>query len=93
MDALGAQTVMRCLLIPEVNLNEAHALALAELYESLSHCRYIELLAYHPYGLSKSQQLGREDVQFRQPEKEEMEAFAALLKVRNIPVKLYGSML
>lgn len=93
LDELGAQTVMRCLLIPDVNLNEAHAAALADLFESLSHCRHMELLAYHPYGLSKSQQLGREDTQFRQPEQAEMEAFAALLKARNIPVKLYGSML
>ena len=92
LDALGAETVMRCLLIPEVNLNEDHALALAELFQSLRHCRYVELLAYHPYGLSKSQQLGREDAQFRQPEQQELEGFAAVLTQRNVPVKLYGSM-
>jgi len=93
LDDLGAETVMRCVLIPEVNLNEEHANALAALYGTLSHCRHVELLPYHPYGLSKSQQLGREDVRYRQPEKEELEAFAAILKAKNIPVKLYGSML
>ena len=93
LDDLGAETILRCVLIPEVNLNEAHALALAEIYQSLSHCRHIELLAYHPYGLSKSEQLGRCDVRFTQPEQKDMEAFAAILTARNIPVKLYGSML
>lgn len=93
LDDLGAETVMRCVLIPEVNLNEDHAGALAVLYGTLSHCRYVELLPYHPYGLSKSEQLGRCDVRYRQPEQAELEAFAAILKDKNIPVKLYGSML
>ena len=93
LDALGKETVMRCILIPEVNLNEAHAVALAELFESLNHCRHIELLAYHPYGLSKSEQLGRCDVRYTQPEQAQLEEFAAILTARNIPVKLYGSML
>ena len=93
LDALGAETVLRCILIPEVNLNEAHAQALVALYQGLAHCRHIELLAYHPYGLSKSQQLGREDVQFTQPEQQAMETFAGYLKAKNVPVKLYGSML
>lgn len=93
IDAAGGQTVLRCILIPEVNLQESHARALAELYEKLKNCRYVELLPYHPYGLSKSEQLGRSGVRFRQPEKEELETFAAVLQERSVPVKLYGSML
>lgn len=92
LDALGAQTVMRCILIPEVNLNREHANALAALFHTLQHCRCVELLPYHPYGLSKSQQLGRSDVRYRQPEQEELADFAAVLKDRNVPVKLHGSM-
>jgi UDP-N-acetylglucosamine:LPS N-acetylglucosamine transferase len=93
LDALGKETVMRCILIPEINLNQDHAKALADIFESLNHCRHIELLAYHPYGLSKSEQLGRCDVRYTQPEQAELEKFAEDLKARNIPVKLYGSML
>lgn len=93
LDRSGAETILRCILIPDANLEDAHALALAELYGQLSHCRHIELLPYHPYGLSKSQQLGREDVQYRQPEQQELEAFAAILTERGVPVKLHGSML
>ena len=93
LDELGAETVMRCILIPEINMHEAHANALADIFEGLDHCRHIELLAYHPYGLSKSEQLGRQDVRYTQPEQAQLEEFANFLKARNIPVKLYGSML
>ena len=93
LDRCGAKTVMRCILIPEVNLEADHARALAEIFRSLSHCAYIELLPYHPFGLSKSQQLGREDIRYRQGQEQEMYDFAAILTDRGIPVKLYGSLL
>jgi len=93
IDAMGSQSVMRCILIPEVNLEPAHASALAQLYSKLTRCQYIELLPYHPYGLSKFQQLGREGTQYRQPEQEELHSFAAILTEQGIPVKLHGSML
>ena len=93
LDRSGAETILRCILIPDVNLADAHAYALAELYGSLSHCRHVELLPYHPYGLSKSQQLGRTDIRYRQPEQEELDAFAAILTGKGVPVKLHGSML
>jgi len=93
LDQGGADIVMRCILIPDVNLNEEHAMRLAELFCSLSHCRYVELLPYHPYGLSKSEQLGQEGIRYRQPENHELEAFAAVLQTQNVPVKLHGSIL
>lgn len=93
IDSLGGETVLRCILIPEVNLESSHAHALAQLYQKLSHCRYIELLPYHPYGLSKSQQLGKEGTRYRQPEQAELEGFASILTKQGIPVKLHGSML
>ena len=93
LDRIGAETVLRCILIPEVNLQDSHAHALVKLYHSLSHCKFIELLPYHPYGLSKSQQLGRDDVRYRQPEQVELEAFAEILTAGGVPVKLHGSML
>ena len=93
IDAGGGESVMRCILIPEVNLVPEHAEALGALYKTLSHCQYIELLPYHPYGLSKSQQLGRAEMQYHQPEQEELGSFASILTAKGIPVKLYGSML
>jgi len=93
LDSLGAKTVLRCVLIPEVNMNAAHGESLARLYGTLRHCAYIELLPYHPYGLSKSVQLGREDVRYSQPEQEKLQEFAAMLTDRGVPVKLHGSMI
>ena len=93
LDALGKETVMRCILIPEINMTDDHANKLGDIFMSLAHCSYIELLPYHPYGLSKTTQLGREGIRFTQPEKQDMEHFAAKLQAMEIPVKLYGSML
>ena len=93
IDALGGASVMRCIIIPQVNLNEAHAQALGELYRQLRHCQCIELLPYHPYGLSKSDRLGEEGVRFEQPTKEQMSDFARLLRAQGATVKLYGSVL
>ncbi len=93
LDALGKKSVMRCILIPEINMHDDHANQLADIFKQLHHCQYIELLPYHPYGLSKTTQLGQEGEQFTQPEKPELEAFAEKLQAKNIPVKLYGSML
>ena len=59
-DSFGAKTRLRCILLQDVNLNETHLLALAQLYHSLKHCEGIELLPYHTYGDSKNAQLGRD---------------------------------
>ena len=57
-DALGAKTILRCILLKSINLNPEHLKMIAELYRSLSHCSGIELLPYHTYGASKNVQLG-----------------------------------
>lgn len=93
LDAMGASSVLRCLLIPGINMEKAHAQKLIDLFGRLQNCQGIELLPYHPYGLSKSAQLGRQDREFPQPAPEEMERFAAILKTHAVPVKLYGSFL
>lgn len=93
IDELGGKTVLRCILIPEVNLEDDHAEALAQIYSKLTNCSCIELLPYHPYGLSKTQQLGREGILYRQPEQAELDGFAAILTEKGVPVKLHGSIL
>lgn len=93
IDEKGGASVMRCVMIPDVNLNEAHARKLAEVFLSLKHCAFVELLPYHPLGISKAQRLGEEMPRYRAPEKEELEAFAAVLRACGAAVKLYGSVL
>ena len=92
IDGLGGASVMRCILIPQVNLCAEHAQALAALYASLSHCQCVELLPYHPYGLSKADQLGCGGTAYEPPTTEQMNEFATILHRQGVPVKLYGSL-
>ena len=92
IDAGGGKSVLRCILIPDVNMNPEHGEALKVLFERLEHCQYVELLPYHPYGLAKSEQMGMEGVRFMQPDKEDIEVFAKMLADFGVPVKLYGTM-
>jgi glycyl-radical enzyme activating protein len=58
VDQAGGPTILRCLLIPGVNLADSHLDELARIYRSLSNCQGIELLAYHSLGNSKRGRLG-----------------------------------
>lgn len=92
IDRLDKNSVMRCIIIPEINMNSEHAQALSDIFRGLKHCGYIELLPYHPYGNSKAEQLGIKQKIYRAPEKAEIYNFAGLLTDNHIPVKCYGSM-
>ncbi len=59
LDALGAKTVLRCPMIPGVNVNDDHLRQVAELAEGLQNVQEIQLEPYHPLGLSKAARLGR----------------------------------
>jgi pyruvate formate lyase activating enzyme len=59
VDAAGCPTVLRCILLEGVNLGDAHLRGIADTYGQLSHCRGVELLAYHALGRSKLDRLGR----------------------------------
>ena len=93
LDACGSALWLRCPLIPGVNLNAAHAGALADVFLSLRHAELLELLPYHPFGLSKSEQLGQEAPRFETPSDGELDAFARTLLSRGVRVKLRGAVL
>lgn len=59
LDRMGAQIILRCPIIPKVNLTEKHFMALAELVDKLNGIMAIHLEPYHPLGLSKAQQLNK----------------------------------
>ena len=92
IDQGGGKSVLRCILIPDINMNPEHGQALQTLYGKLKNCQCIELLPYHPYGLAKAQQLGVEGIRYRQPDKAEVYAFADMLVKYQVPVKIYGTM-
>lgn len=59
LDKNGSKTVLRCPIISDINLNSAHFKGIATLANSLKNIQYINILLYHPLGISKKQQLGK----------------------------------
>ena len=59
LDRMGAKIILRCPIIPEVNLREQHFSELAKLSNSLKNIAAIHIEPYHPLGLSKAQQLNK----------------------------------
>ncbi len=59
IDAAGGQSILRCPLIPGVNDEAAHLLAITRLADSLRNVREIHLEPYHPLGIGKNARLGK----------------------------------
>ncbi|MCL2499140.1 MAG: glycyl-radical enzyme activating protein [Defluviitaleaceae bacterium] len=57
----NAVIALRCILIKNINTNPEHYRGIASVYHSLNRCAGIYLIPYHPYGSSKSKQLGQPD--------------------------------
>lgn len=92
IDAAGSASVLRCIMIPNVNMDNEHCQGIEEIFKRLNCCRCVELLPYHPFGTSKAEQLGRtETAVFRKPEKEEIASFADSLRAKGVLVKTFGS--
>ena len=59
LDNLGANIILRCPIIPDVNMNNAHCAGLAAHAHKLKHIAEIHLEPYHPLGISKAKQLNK----------------------------------
>lgn len=60
LDKVGAKVVLRCPIIPDINDTEEHFEAIARLSNEHKCIIHIEFMPYHPLGISKSEQIGRE---------------------------------
>ena len=60
LNALGREIVLRCPIIPGCNDTDAHFDDIAALAARLEHVSAVHLEPYHPLGISKCEQLGRE---------------------------------
>lgn len=59
LDNLGAKIILRCPIIPDINMNEFHFGAIANLVQKLKNVQEIHLEPYHPLGISKAKQLNK----------------------------------
>ena len=57
LDRLGMETVLRCPVIPGLNLREDHLAGIVALQQELSHCRGIHVMGYHRLGSSKRERM------------------------------------
>lgn len=87
LDTLGVSTIMRCILIPEINMDEQHMNGITALYKSLHHCKRLDLLPYHTYGQSKSNRMGMNgDYEiFTPPSSQELQLFCKQLISKGVP--------
>lgn len=54
----GAQIILRCPIIPDINDDDAHLRGIAELAEELGGIREVNLMAYHDVAKGKTPQMG-----------------------------------
>lgn len=83
-DSLGIKTLLRCIMVKGVNMDDGHYEGINRLFSKLKNCAGVELLPYHAYGSSKREQLGLESEAHREwiPSAEDM-AYAKE-KIKNI---------
>lgn len=82
LNSMGANIILRCPVIPHINMNPAHFEKLSRLANSLANLTEIHLEPYHPLGISKAQLLGKnqsyQNEKFLEPLS--LEPFAKALK-------------
>ena len=59
LDRIGANVILRCPVIPGVNDNDEHFRGIASVMENHTCIDHAQLMPYHPLGISKSEQLGK----------------------------------
>jgi glycyl-radical enzyme activating protein len=90
LDAAGASIVLRCPIVPGMNDREDHFRAIGDLASSLKGVQEINVMAYHAYGSSKSQRLGKsfdEDMDKVADASDPKEWLEAIGSFTTVPVK------
>lgn len=59
LDRLGAQTILRCPIIPGLNDRDDHFAGIAELANRLGNIIEVNLMPYHPLGKAKNERIGK----------------------------------
>jgi pyruvate formate lyase activating enzyme len=58
LERLGAPVVLRCPIVPGLNLRDEHLRGIAALADSLKNCGAVQILPYHPMGGAKTARIG-----------------------------------
>jgi len=84
LNGSGADIILRCPIIPDINMKDEHFEKMAELANSLSGVSAIHLEPYHPLGISKSEQLSKLQPYLNDKflEKSSLEPFAQALRIK-----------
>lgn len=82
LDELNAKVVLRCPIIPDVNMYDEHFKGILDIVKGHKNIIEIDLEAYHPLGVSKAEQLGKTQAYDNKSflNKSELEQFANMLK-------------
>lgn len=90
LDRHDVKVCMRCIMVEGVNMDEAHADGIAELFHSLEHCEDVELLPYHAYGASKAAQTWTDVEPHREwiPSEEKLAWFNNLLMSKDVQMHI-----
>ncbi len=79
----GSEIILRCPIIPQINLDENHFYALRELLQRLNRIKQVDIEPYHPLGISKAEKIEKpqkyQNSQFA--DKAEIEKYLHILKV------------
>lgn len=59
LDDLGKKIILRCPMVPGINLNDGHIEGIITLVKNLKNVVEIDLEPYHPLGISKCEQIGK----------------------------------
>ncbi|MBP3323101.1 MAG: glycyl-radical enzyme activating protein [Clostridia bacterium] len=91
LDEMGAKTVLRCPIIPDINDNESHFESILSIANSLDNLLEINLEPYHPLGISKQERLNKESKYTNREfmDKEKLKSLAGpLVDNANVKVKI-----
>lgn len=87
VDSAGGKTILRCLLISNINLFEKHLLNISKIYHGLKNCLGVEILVYHSIGKSKYEKLGvRDSYKFIEPTQKQTGKASAFLKSKGVNI-------
>ncbi len=90
LDDLGARIWIRFPLIPGINDDEVDIRAMGEFVSKLRNVEQLNVLPYHPLGVSKAEKLGKTQKRFEKPNQQLIDKVVSLLEEYGLLVRVGG---